>query len=68
VGFLRNDMTSREAETAATAHGVETLALDRFTLRRPDPKGVLLGFASFDEVAIREGLVKLAAAFERPRV
>jgi GntR family transcriptional regulator/MocR family aminotransferase len=66
VGFLRNDMTSREAETAAIDHGVEVLALDRYTLRRPDPKGLLLGFAPFDEVAIREGLAHLAAALERP--
>lgn len=64
VGFLRNDMTSREAETAATEHGVEVLALDRYTSRRPDPKGLLLGFAPFDEVTIRDGLTRLAAALE----
>jgi GntR family transcriptional regulator / MocR family aminotransferase len=58
-------MTSRQAETAAAAHGVEVLALDRFTLKRPDPKGVLLGFAAFDEVTIREGLVRLTAALSR---
>ena len=57
-------MTSRDAETAATEHGVEVLALDRYTSRRPDPKGLLLGFAPFDEVTIRDGLTRLAAALE----
>jgi GntR family transcriptional regulator/MocR family aminotransferase len=36
--------------------------LDRFTLRRPDPKALLLGFAAFDETAIRQGLIRLAKA------
>lgn len=65
AAFLQNDMTSREAETAAAAYGVEALALSRFTLRRADPKGVLLGFAAFDEITIRKGLVQLAAALSR---
>ncbi|HEX8556557.1 MAG TPA: PLP-dependent aminotransferase family protein [Pyrinomonadaceae bacterium] len=68
VGFLKNGMSSREAETAAAAHGVEAVALDRYTLKRPDPKGVLLGFAAFDEAAIRGGLERLATAFSRRNV
>lgn len=68
VGFLKNGMTSREAEAAAVAHGVEVIALDRYTLKRPDPQGVILGFAAFDEAAIREGLVRLAAALSRRHV
>lgn len=68
VGFLKNGMTSREAETAAAAHGVEAVALDRYTLKRPDPKGVLLGFAAFDEDTIRDGLDRLAAAFSQRKV
>ncbi len=62
AALLENGMTSRQAEAAATARGVETRALDRFTLRRKDPKGLLLGFAAHDEKAIRQGLVRLAAA------
>jgi GntR family transcriptional regulator/MocR family aminotransferase len=62
AAFLQNGMTSREAEAAATARGIETRALDRFTLRRKDPKGLLLGFAAHDEKAIRQGLGGLAAA------
>ena len=66
AAFLKNGMTSRQAEIAAAAHGVEALALDRFTLKRPDPKGVLLGFAAFDEGTIRDGVIQLAAALSRP--
>ena len=62
AAFLENGMTSRQAEAAAAARGVETRALDRFTLRRKDPRGLLLGFAAHDEKAIRGGLVRLAAA------
>jgi GntR family transcriptional regulator/MocR family aminotransferase len=68
AAFLKNGMTSRQAETAAAAHGLETRALDRFTIKRPDPKGLLLGFATFDEAAIRQGLVQLAAALSQRKV
>jgi GntR family transcriptional regulator/MocR family aminotransferase len=64
AGFLRNGMGSREAEKAAAVAGVEVLALDRFTLKRPDPKGLLLGFAAFGEAAIRAGLLRLATALD----
>ena len=62
VGFLKNGMTSKQAENAAAAHGVEALALDRFTIKRPDPKGLMLGFAAHDETAIQQGLLRLAKA------
>lgn len=65
AAFLQNGMTSRQAETAAAANGLETRALDRFTFNRPDPKGLLLGFAAFHEGAIRQGLVQLAAALSQ---
>lgn len=65
VGFLRNGMASRQAERAAALHGVEAFALDRYTLKRPDPNGLLLGFAAFGESAIRKGLAQLAAALDR---
>lgn len=65
VGFLENGMSSRQAETAAATHGVEVVALDRYTFKRPDPKGVLLGFAAFDETEIRRGLRQLVAALDR---
>jgi len=62
AAYLRNGRTSRQAEKAAAAHKVEAVALDRYTLKSADPKGLLLGFAAFDERAIRAGLIKLAAA------
>ena len=38
IGYLKNEMTSRQAEKLAAAQGIEVLAVDRCTLRRPDPK------------------------------
>jgi GntR family transcriptional regulator/MocR family aminotransferase len=64
AGFLRNRMTSREAETAAAGRQIETMALDRFALRRTDVHGLLLGFGAFDEPQIRRGVAALAAALE----
>jgi len=65
AGLLKNGMTSRTAEAAASAHDIETMALSRFALKRSDVHGLLLGFASFDESEIRRGVVKLAGALER---
>jgi GntR family transcriptional regulator/MocR family aminotransferase len=62
AAHLLNRMSSSEAETAASAAGVETLSLDRFTLAAADPRGLLLGFAAFREAAIREGVRRLASA------
>lgn len=65
VGSLENGMDSRQAETAAAACGIETRALDRFTLKRQDPKGLMLGFAAFEERVLRAGIIRLAAALNR---
>ena len=62
IGYLTNDMTSRQAEKLAAAQGIEVLAVDRCTLRRPDPHALLLGFGGFDAAAIRQGLFRLAKA------
>jgi len=66
AALLQNGMPSRLAETRAALQGIETAALDRFTLKRPDPRGLLLGFAAFDEKAILRGVVQLAGALSRP--
>jgi len=55
-------MTSRQAEKLAEAQGIEVLAVDRCALRCPDPNALLLGFGGFDELAIRQGLIRLAKA------
>jgi GntR family transcriptional regulator/MocR family aminotransferase len=57
--FLRNGMTSRQAEEAATAHGLESMGLHRFSLQARDHKGLLLGFGAFDEKLIRQAIVML---------
>jgi len=62
IGYLRNGMTSRQAEKLAAAQGIEVLAVDRCTLKLPDPNALLLGFGGFDELAIRQGLIRLAKA------
>jgi Transcriptional regulators containing a DNA-binding HTH domain and an aminotransferase domain (MocR family) and their eukaryotic orthologs len=62
IGYLKNGMTSQQAEKLAAAQGVEVIAVDRCTLRRPDPSALLLGFGGFDEAAIRRGLLRLAKA------
>jgi len=63
AAHLKNSMSSGDAERAASAVGVETLALDRYALSVPDPRGLLLGFASFREGEIREGMRRLARGF-----
>jgi len=68
VGFLRNGMTSQQAEAAALAHGIEAIALSRFALKRIDVQALLLGFAAFDEREIHRGIVNLAAALEHRTV
>lgn len=65
AAFLRNGMTSRQAEESAATHGVETMGLHRLTLARPDPRGLVLGFAAFDDTSIHEGVINLAKALER---
>jgi GntR family transcriptional regulator/MocR family aminotransferase len=65
AAFLRNGMLSWQAEAVAANHGIEALGLDRFTLKRRDMEGLLLGFAAFDEREIRRGIVTLTAALEQ---
>lgn len=62
AAFLKNEMDSSQAETAALAAGVSVLSLDRCTLSAPDPRGLLLGFASFRESEIQQGVRTLARA------
>ncbi|HUK89273.1 MAG TPA: PLP-dependent aminotransferase family protein [Blastocatellia bacterium] len=66
VGILQNGLTSREAEEAAASRDLETMGLDRFTLKRKDVQGLVLGFAAFDQTRIRNSLAVLAAALEIP--
>ncbi len=65
VGFLRNGMSSRQAELAAMSLGIETMALDRFMLSGTDPQGIVLGFAAFEDHVIRRGVAALAIALSK---
>jgi len=65
VGFLRNGMSSRQAESAAMSQGIETMALDRFMLSGPDPNGIVLGFAAFNDQVIKRGVASLAIALSK---
>jgi GntR family transcriptional regulator / MocR family aminotransferase len=67
IGYLKNGMTSRRAEELAAAQGVEVLAVDRCTLRSPDPNALLLGFGGFDKPTIRKGLIRLGKALSSQR-
>jgi GntR family transcriptional regulator/MocR family aminotransferase len=67
IGVLRNGMTSQEGEAAAWASNIETTGVHRFTLGETEARTLLLGFAAFDEMRIREGLIDLAAALEGKR-
>jgi GntR family transcriptional regulator / MocR family aminotransferase len=62
AGFLQNGMTSKQAEKVLISNGIETMGLHRFVLRRPDPRGLLLGFAAFDERSIRQAVTLMARA------
>lgn len=62
IGYLTNGMTSRRAEKLASDQGIEVLAVDRFAIKVPDPKALLLGFGGFDRSAIKQGLVGLTKA------
>lgn len=62
IAYLKNEMTSLQAEALAAAQGVEVLAVGRCTLSSPDPRALLMGFGGFSELAIRQGLVQLAKA------
>ncbi|HEU5352339.1 MAG TPA: PLP-dependent aminotransferase family protein [Terracidiphilus sp.] len=65
IGYLRNGMSSRQAEESAASQGLEVLGVDRCTLKRSDPRALVLGFGGFDDLAIRQGLIRLAKALSQ---
>jgi GntR family transcriptional regulator/MocR family aminotransferase len=60
--FLRNGMSSRQAADRAAGRNLEVWPLDQFTIARKDPRGMVLGFAAFNEREIRRGVTELARA------
>src|SRR5690606_25755342 len=56
VGWLPEGIDAVAAEAAAAAEGVRVYALSRYTLaaaHRPAREGLVLGYAGFDDAAIR---------------
>jgi len=64
AAILHNGMTSAEAESLATASGIEVLGFHRFSLGKSTIEGLLMGFASFTEREIQHGVRTLAKALE----
>ncbi len=60
--FLLNGMSSRQAADLAQSRGLEAWPLDRYAINRKDLRGLILGFAAFDEREIRRGVTELARA------
>lgn len=63
---LTNGMNSADAETLAAAAGIEAISLDRYTFSAPDPCALLLGFAAFNGLELRDGVRRLARALAVP--
>ena len=65
AAFYNAPIASLELERRAADSGVDAIALDRFTRRKRDIRGILLGFAAFDSTEITRGMQKLAKVLER---
>jgi GntR family transcriptional regulator/MocR family aminotransferase len=65
-GYLQNSMTSRQASQRAAELQIEAWPLDMFALERRDLRGLLLGFAAFNEEELRAGVITLAKALSTP--
>lgn len=63
--FLTNGMSSSEAAERARGRGLEAWPLDRYAIARNDLRGLILGFAAFNEREIRGGVVELARALTK---
>jgi GntR family transcriptional regulator/MocR family aminotransferase len=67
AAFYNLPIGSHELEERAASGGVTAHSLQRFTLRKPEIRGLLLGFAAFAPREISRGMQKLAAVFEKVR-
>ena len=67
VGWLPPRARDRAAAAAAQAQGVDVTRLSRYSAVRPKRGALLLGYAAFDERAIRAGVHALARALSSQR-
>jgi GntR family transcriptional regulator/MocR family aminotransferase len=65
VGWLPTGVDEWEMARLAEQQGVLVYPLSAFRLGAADRKGLVLGFAAFDEAAIKTGVEKLARAWVR---
>jgi GntR family transcriptional regulator / MocR family aminotransferase len=65
AAFYNAPIASLELERRAADSGVDAIALGRFTRRKRDIRGILLGFAAFDSTEISRGMQKLATVLEK---
>src|SRR5205085_1629365 len=63
--FLTNGMSSKRAGELAEAEGLDVWPLDEFSLTRRDPRGLLIGFAAFNDTELKSGAMTLAKALEK---
>ncbi|HEX3354929.1 MAG TPA: PLP-dependent aminotransferase family protein [Terriglobales bacterium] len=65
VAWLAPGMRAARAAEEAAAHGVEVIALSRYSSRQRERHGLILGFAAVDSRELRRGVEHLARALER---
>lgn len=65
AAFYKVPVPSLELEVHAARNGVIAHALDRFTLRKQEIRGLLLGFAAFTPEEISQGMQKLATILKQ---
>ncbi|HWW23957.1 MAG TPA: PLP-dependent aminotransferase family protein [Edaphobacter sp.] len=65
AAFYKAPVDSIDLEREAARNGIDASGLDRFTLRKPKIRGLLLGFAAFEPRIIDQGMQKLAALLEK---
>lgn len=66
VGWLPPRASDADATAAAEREGVDVTPLSRYSAVRPRRGALLLGYAAFDERAIRGGVRRLARALAAP--
>jgi GntR family transcriptional regulator / MocR family aminotransferase len=65
AAFYKAPIDSIDFEREAARSGIDASGLDRYTLRKPKIRGLLLGFAAFEPRVIDQGMQKLATLLEK---
>jgi len=67
VGWLRGGLGEERVAAAAAMRDVEVTPVNRYSLGKPVPDGLQIGFAAVDAKEIRRGVEELAIAIEGER-